>query len=120
MGRPRIAHAPHALYLISPQVSSGVRPAKWMRVGTGCGAHRIPGVQMTRYLLVAAASIACTALPARVPGGGRTGGIAPAQAVPPSPATPAPSDSLKVVLLGTGSGPPVNLLQYGTSTLVEA
>ena len=33
---------------------------------------------------------------------------------------PAPSDSLKVVLLGTGVGPPVNLQQYGPSTLVEA
>ncbi len=29
-------------------------------------------------------------------------------------------DSLKVVLLGTGVGPPVNLRQYGASTLVEA
>jgi ribonuclease Z len=75
---------------------------------------------MTRYLLVAAASIACTALPARVPGGGRAGGIAQAQAVSPSPTATVPSDSLKVVLLGTGVGPPVNLQQYGASTLVEA
>lgn len=30
------------------------------------------------------------------------------------------SDSIKVVLLGTGLGPPVNLQQYGPSTLVEA
>jgi ribonuclease Z len=30
------------------------------------------------------------------------------------------SDSIKVVLLGSGSGPPVNLQQYGASTLVEA
>ncbi|MEP6847788.1 MAG: MBL fold metallo-hydrolase [Acidobacteriota bacterium] len=30
------------------------------------------------------------------------------------------SDSLKVVLLGTGPGPPVNLQQFGASTLVEA
>ena len=29
-------------------------------------------------------------------------------------------DNLKVVLLGTGVGPPVNLRQYGTSTLIEA
>ena len=29
-------------------------------------------------------------------------------------------DNLKVVLLGTGVGPPVNLRQYGASTLVEA
>lgn len=75
---------------------------------------------MTRYLLVAAASIACTALPALVPGGGRAGGIAQAQAVSPSPTATVPSDSLKVVLLGTGLGPPVNLQQYGASTLVEA
>jgi ribonuclease Z len=30
------------------------------------------------------------------------------------------SDSIKVVLLGSGAGPPVNLQQYGASTLVEA
>jgi len=30
------------------------------------------------------------------------------------------SDKLKVVLLGTGGGPPVNLLQYGASTLIDA
>lgn len=30
------------------------------------------------------------------------------------------SDKIKVVLLGTGVGPPVNLQQYGASTLVEA
>ena len=33
---------------------------------------------------------------------------------------PAPPDGLKVVLLGTGVGPPVNLRQFGASTLVEA
>ena len=75
---------------------------------------------MTKYLLVAAASIACIALPSLVPGGGRAGGIAQAQAVSPSPTASVPSDSLKVVLLGTGAGPPVNLQQYGASTLVEA
>jgi ribonuclease Z len=32
----------------------------------------------------------------------------------------APSDNLKIVLLGTGVGPPVNLQQFGASTLVEA
>jgi ribonuclease Z len=74
---------------------------------------------MNRSQLVAAASIACTALPALVPAG-RAGGIAQTQAVPPSPTAMVPSDSLKVVLLGTGAGPPVNLQQYGTSTLVEA
>ena len=30
------------------------------------------------------------------------------------------SNNLKVVLLGTGVGPPVNLQQYGASTLIEA
>jgi ribonuclease Z len=30
------------------------------------------------------------------------------------------SDNLKVILLGTGVGPPVNLQQYGASTLIEA
>ena len=43
-------------------------------------------------------------------------GIAHAQAASPAPA----SDSLEVVLLGTGVGPVVNLEQYGASTLVEA
>lgn len=75
---------------------------------------------MTRSQLVAAASIVCTALPPLAPGGGRAGGIAQAQAVSPSPTATVPSDSLKVVLLGTGAGPLVNLQQYGTSTLVEA
>ena len=73
---------------------------------------------MTRSQLVAAASIACTALPALVPGGAR--GTAQAQAVAPTSSATVPSDSLKVVLLGTGVGPLVNLQQYGTSTLVEA
>jgi ribonuclease Z len=31
-----------------------------------------------------------------------------------------PTDTLKVVLLGTAAGPPVNLQQYGASTLIEA
>lgn len=43
-----------------------------------------------------AASLACLALP------------------------PVPSDSLTVILLGTGVGPPVNLQQFGASILVEA
>ena len=43
-------------------------------------------------------------------------GVAQAQAAP----AVAASDSLKVVLLGTGLGPIVNLEQYGASTLVEA
>jgi len=43
-------------------------------------------------------------------------GVAHAQAAPAVPA----SDSLEVVLLGTGLGPIINLEQYGASTLVEA
>ena len=33
---------------------------------------------------------------------------------------PVPPDNLKVILLGTGVGPPVNLRQYGASTLIDA
>jgi ribonuclease Z len=42
--------------------------------------------------------------------------MANAQPVPAAPQ----ADGIKVVLLGTGVGPPVNLQQYGASTLVEA
>ena len=35
-------------------------------------------------------------------------------------AQPVPADGLRVILLGTGVGPPVNLTKYGASTLVEA
>lgn len=41
---------------------------------------------------------------------------APGSAVVPS----ASADSLKIVLLGSGVGPPVNLQQFGASTLIEA
>lgn len=37
-----------------------------------------------------------------------------------SVAVAASPDNLKVVLLGTGVGPPVNLRQYGASTMIEA
>jgi ribonuclease Z len=47
-------------------------------------------------------------------------GPARAQAAPPAAPVAPPSDSLTVVLLGTGVGPVVNLQQYGASTLVEA
>lgn len=70
---------------------------------------------MIRHLLVTG-WIACTGLSALVPGGG----IAHAQPVSPSRTATSPSDSLKVVLLGTGVGPVVNLRQFGASTLVEA
>lgn len=89
---------------------------------------------MIRCLLVATMA-ACTAVPAATPGdhgggartdavsaprpGRRTPAASTSLAGPPAAAT-APSDSLKVVLLGTGVGPPVNLQQFGASTLVEA
>jgi ribonuclease Z len=83
-------------------------------------AYRTPGAQMNMYLLVAATVIAWAAVPTLVPGHDRAGGIAQAQAVSRSPTATVPSDSLKVVLLGTGVGPRVNLQQFGASTLVEA
>jgi ribonuclease Z len=58
---------------------------------------------MTRFLLVAA-MVAYTAAPV----------------AQPSTAPKSPSDSLEVVLLGTGVGPLLDLRQYGSSTLVEA
>ena len=53
--------------------------------------------------------------------GHRAHDIAHAQgaARPAMPVAP-PSDSLKVVLLGTAAGPLINMQQYGASTLVEA
>ena len=39
---------------------------------------------------------------------------------PPALAQAKTSDNLKIVLLGTGVGPPVNLQQFGASTLIEA
>jgi len=46
---------------------------------------------------------------------------------PPSPSTagaavlpPAPADTLRVIVLGSGVGPPVNLQQFGASILIEA
>jgi ribonuclease Z len=35
-------------------------------------------------------------------------------------AHPVPADGLRIILLGTGVGPPVNPIQYGASTLIEA
>ena len=49
--------------------------------------------------------------------------IASAQSVPMRNAAAAqrvPADGLRITLLGTGSGPPVNLRQFRASTLVEA
>ena len=78
---------------------------------------------MTRQRVFAAAALlASVALaPAASTVGRLTRGIAHAQGAPAAAASVArPSDSLKVVLLGTGVGPLVNLQQYGASTLVEA
>src|SRR5690349_10686008 len=46
--------------------------------------------------------------------------LSPLLAAPLALAQSAPADTLKIVLLGTGVGPPVNLQQYGASTLIEA
>lgn len=80
---------------------------------------------MTRQHVFATATalLASLALTALAPGVSHVAaaGVAHAQAVPRA-ATPSapPSHSLKVVLLGTGGGPPVNLQQHGASILVEA
>lgn len=65
-----------------------------------------PHVSRLRHLL--AVPITCVALGAS------------AQAPGAAMSLSAPSDSLKIVLLGTGVGPPVDLQQFGASTLVEA
>jgi ribonuclease Z len=78
---------------------------------------------MTRQYLFAAAALlgAATLTPLAPTVGSVAPGIALAQGMPAASALSAPpSDSLKVVLLGTGAGPVVNLQQYGASTLVEA
>jgi ribonuclease Z len=77
---------------------------------------------MVRHFFGSAALLASVALaPAVTTAGHLPRAIAQAQAAPRAPVSVAPpSDSLKVVLLGTGAGPLVNLQQYGASTLVEA
>ncbi|MEO7217757.1 MAG: MBL fold metallo-hydrolase [Gemmatimonadaceae bacterium] len=70
-----------------------------------------------------AAWLACCALIAVAPGDA-VASVLDAWTPPPAARgadrEPAPSDSLTVILLGTGVGPSVNLQQYGASTLVEA
>jgi hypothetical protein len=44
----------------------------------------------------------------------------PAGQAPQARETPVPARSIRITLLGTGVGPPVNLEQYGPATLVEA
>ena len=78
---------------------------------------------MTRqHIIPVAMVLGSVALAPAVPSAGHLArGIAQAQAAPHAAGSVAPpSDSLKVVLLGTGPGPVVNLQQYGASTLVEA
>src|SRR5690349_6860887 len=80
--------------------------------------HPPPDAPMSTRHLSAAALLAGSMVLTPVVGdvGHFAPGIAQAQAVP----AVAASDSLKVILLGTGAGPIVNLEQYGASTLVEA
>jgi ribonuclease Z len=55
--------------------------------------------------------------------GKQLGVMTRAQAVQPGAtdaAQPASTEGLRITLLGTGAGPPVNLRQFGPSTLVEA
>ncbi|HET9003553.1 MAG TPA: MBL fold metallo-hydrolase [Gemmatimonadaceae bacterium] len=75
-----------------------------------------------QHIFVTAALLGSVALAPAIPTVGHDArGIAQAQVTAPArAAAAAPSDSLKVVLLGTGAGPLVNLQQYGASTLVEA
>jgi ribonuclease Z len=46
--------------------------------------------------------------------------IAPVHTAAVPAAPPVPADVLRITLLGSGVGPPVNLMQYGPSTLIEA
>ena len=75
-----------------------------------------------QQIFATAALLGSVALAPAIPTVGHDArGIAHAQGTTPAtPSVAPPSDSLKVVLLGTGVGPVVNLQQYGASTLVEA
>lgn len=75
-----------------------------------------------QHIFATAALLGSVALAPAIPTvGHHARGIAHAQAVAPATASVAPpSDSLKVVVLGSGAGPIVNLQQFGASILVEA
>lgn len=76
---------------------------------------------MTTQQLFARALLGAAMLAPLAPTVGRVApGIAHAQVARSAPSLGPPSDSLTVILLGTGVGPVVNLKQYGASTLVEA
>jgi ribonuclease Z len=69
--------------------------------------------RIVRAKLLLCAVVGCLAIMV-----GRAFGVAQAQTSPARDQSPSPA--LRVVLLGTGVGPPMNLEQYGASTLVEA
>jgi ribonuclease Z len=74
---------------------------------------------MTKGLFVATSCV-CLALSAVQ---SRDSSVRSAQAAPARHGAgvhAAPSESLTVILLGTGAGPPVNMQQYGASIVVEA
>lgn len=74
-----------------------------------------------QHVIAAAAFFAAVVIALHAPNTGGAEGMANAQPVPAAAASGVPQPgNLKVVLLGTGVGPPVNLQQYGASTLVEA
>lgn len=76
---------------------------------------------MVKQHVFAAVALLVSVTPGLPAIGRVTRGVAYAQSVSSAAASVAPpSDSLKVVLLGTGVGPVVNLQQYGASILVEA
>lgn len=75
---------------------------------------------MTRHLLFAT-FLACVVLPPSPPSRSDTTiDVLSGRALSGARMQPASPDSLIVVLLGTGVGPPVNLQQFGASILVEA
>jgi ribonuclease Z len=75
---------------------------------------------MTKGLFVAAAFVCLAFSPVRSRHSGVMRSVQAAPARDGSSVHAAPSDSLTVILLGTGGGPPVNLEQFGASILVQA
>lgn len=75
---------------------------------------------MTKGLFFAASLVSLALFPVQSGRSGVTRNGESAPAPGGGAAHSAPSDSLKVILLGTGAGPLVNLQQFGASILVEA